>query len=105
MKKALFSEKPSFQGHVQLIIQIANAAPGEIGLMMLAIRELWYGIQPLGGDASIGRGILEGTSLTLKEPAHPELVEPIGQEELENGKLSLYNQALYHELTGEREGN
>ena len=63
------------------------------------------GSNPSGAMPALVGEYLKGTLLTLKEPANPELVEPIGQEELENGKLSLYNQALYHELTGEREGN
>jgi CRISPR/Cas system CSM-associated protein Csm3 (group 7 of RAMP superfamily) len=61
---ALFSEKPVYGGTVTLNISIkkpaeANKEKAEIGLLFLALKDIGSGIQPLGGDANIGRGILK----------------------------------------------
>lgn len=68
VERALFDERPVFNKgdtEVHLNIHIKEGEDAEIGLLLLAIRDLWYGIQTIGGDASIGRGILEGKQLTV----------------------------------------
>lgn len=68
---ALFSEKPVYGGTVTLNVSIKkptaahhrgtmiNKEKAEIGLLLLALKDIGCGIQPLGGDANIGRGILK----------------------------------------------
>jgi len=68
VERALFEEKPVFNKgdtEVDLNIHIKEAEKYEIGFLLLAIRDLWYGIQTIGGDANIGRGILEGKELAV----------------------------------------
>ncbi|KKN48318.1 hypothetical protein LCGC14_0654100 [marine sediment metagenome] len=62
---ALFTEKPSFGGEVVLNIVINNAKEYEKGLVLLGIKEMWHGLQPIGGGSNIGRGILEGCKITI----------------------------------------
>jgi CRISPR/Cas system CSM-associated protein Csm3 (group 7 of RAMP superfamily) len=62
---ALFTEKPSFGGEVVLDIGINNAKEYEKGLVLLGIKEMWHGLQPIGGGSNIGRGILEGCKITI----------------------------------------
>lgn len=38
----------------------------EIGLLLLVIKDLWLGDLPIGGEQSIGRGTLRGTTLELR---------------------------------------
>jgi CRISPR/Cas system CSM-associated protein Csm3 (group 7 of RAMP superfamily) len=68
VETALFDEAPVFNqsnAMVELNIQITSAKDEEIGLILLGIRELWYGLQSVGGDAGIGRGILKGEQLFI----------------------------------------
>ncbi len=62
---ALFSELLSNQGEVNLTIRIKNFKQYEVGLVLLALLELYYGFQSIGGTTSIGRGILKGKSINL----------------------------------------
>jgi len=65
---ALFEERPVFNNddtEVHLNIDIKEGEDAEIGLLLLAIRDLWYGIQTIGGEANIGRGVLEGKELIV----------------------------------------
>lgn len=60
---ALFDEMPYYNGNVSLDINLKlkdkEKEAWKIGLIKLAIRDIGTGIQPVGGDANIGRGILE----------------------------------------------
>lgn len=65
---ALFSEQPVFgnsQAEVTLTITLRNPADAEIGLLLLALKDLWTGDLPLGGESSVGRGRLQGRSAIL----------------------------------------
>ncbi len=55
---ALFEEMPHYGGKVKLDIAIKKPEKCEIGLILLALKDMGNGIQPIGGDANIGRGIL-----------------------------------------------
>lgn len=59
---ALFDEMPYYQGTVKLEIDLKIADKEQenwkIGLLKMAIQDIGKGIQPVGGDANIGRGIL-----------------------------------------------
>jgi len=68
-ESALFGEQPLF-GHpgasngqgTRLAIDLAlrNPTKAEIGLVLLLLKDLWTRDLPLGGEASIGRGRLQG---------------------------------------------
>jgi CRISPR/Cas system CSM-associated protein Csm3 (group 7 of RAMP superfamily) len=70
---ALFTEKPSFGGTLKLRLTLKSPQPYEIGVILLGIQDLWYGIQSIGGGSSIGRGILEGLSLKISDPVNGSL--------------------------------
>ena len=55
---ALFDEQPHYGGSVTLDIAIKQAADWEKGLLLLALKDIGNGIQPIGGEANVGRGIL-----------------------------------------------
>jgi CRISPR/Cas system CSM-associated protein Csm3 (group 7 of RAMP superfamily) len=57
---ALFDEQPSIGGKVSFDVILINPNDSEIGLLLLVARDLSCGFLPLGGGASIGRGVLKG---------------------------------------------
>lgn len=78
---ALFSEEPIWgDENTWLKLELTLRAPSlekpeqavlprvpdaEIGLLLLVLKDLWTGDLPIGGEASIGRGRLQGKSATL----------------------------------------
>lgn len=67
---ALFDEQPHYGGSVKLEISIKDAKDWEKGLLLLALKDIGNGIQPIGGEANIGRGILANPNIqtTIDEP-------------------------------------
>jgi CRISPR/Cas system CSM-associated protein Csm3 (group 7 of RAMP superfamily) len=72
---ALFEEEPlrgenDQKAGVSLQIHLEEPQDGEIGLLLLVLKDLWYGFASVGGTASLGRGVLEGFDgkLTLQIP-------------------------------------
>lgn len=65
---ALFKEKTYVGGETKLIISVRKKQENlfdymwQIGLLLLAIKDIQNGYLPIGGSTSIGRGIFEGTS-------------------------------------------
>ncbi|TYQ15720.1 UNVERIFIED_CONTAM: CRISPR/Cas system CSM-associated protein Csm3 (group 7 of RAMP superfamily) [Acetivibrio alkalicellulosi] len=61
-ESALFSEIPSFGGNTKLTINISswknNFKNAFSGLMLLILRDIYNGILAIGGETSIGRGIM-----------------------------------------------
>lgn len=56
--KPLFSkDKPD---EFNISIKISNFKKHEAGLMLLVLKDLWTGDLPIGGEKSIGRGVLKG---------------------------------------------
>ncbi|MDZ7344709.1 MAG: RAMP superfamily CRISPR-associated protein, partial [candidate division KSB1 bacterium] len=78
---ALFSEEPIWgDENTRLKLELILRAPApdkseqavlprvpdaEIGLLLLLVKDLWTGDLPIGGEASIGRGRLQGKNATL----------------------------------------
>lgn len=67
---SLFEEKPIFQndashGSFKLHFTVKNATEAEAGLMVYLLRDLWLGRVAVGGEKSIGRGLLRGLSATI----------------------------------------
>lgn len=67
---ALFDEQPHYGGSVKLEISIKDAKDWEKGLLLLALKDIGNGIQPIGGEANVGRGILTNPNIqtTIDEP-------------------------------------
>jgi len=78
---ALFTEKPSFGGYVELSLLVRKeffkkspVSSGDVpspeacvGALLLALLDIGNGIQPVGGAASVGRGMLSLRALSLGE--------------------------------------
>lgn len=65
---ALFTEQPVFGAHgvyVILELRLLNPLPAEIGLLLLALKDLWTGDLAIGGERNIGRGRLQGIEAKL----------------------------------------
>jgi len=62
---ALFDEKPVFEGTTTLRCRIKNPEEYEKQMLVLAVKELQYGIQTVGGESAIGRGRLQLSKLEV----------------------------------------
>lgn len=82
---ALFSEQPLFgddQTVVHINVKLLDPRDGEIGLLLLLLKDLWTGDLPLGGESSVGRGRLQGRSAALKFPGPKEIKMTANGEQL-----------------------
>ena len=74
LQSALFNEKPVYpcsiktetQTNVRLRLTLEEPEEAEIGLLLLTLRDFWYGHAALGGETSNGRGTLHGIKAQLK---------------------------------------
>ncbi len=62
---ALYTVEPIWQqdknkSTVQFDFYVHNCSEAEAGLILLLIKELWYGNMAIGSDKSIGRGVFKG---------------------------------------------
>jgi CRISPR/Cas system CSM-associated protein Csm3 (group 7 of RAMP superfamily) len=78
---ALFIEQPEIGGHTEVELELRDPCKGELGLMLLVVKDLLDGLVPVGGSSSIGRGMLSGSATVSW---HPEVPAPSVQ--LEPGK-------------------
>ena len=73
LKSALFNEKPVYpcllkdvvHTNVRLRLTLEEPEEAEIGLLLLTLRDFWYGNVPVGGETSNGRGTLQGIKAKL----------------------------------------
>ena len=80
LQSALFNEKPVYpcpikaetETNVQLRLTIEEPEAAEIGLLLLTLRDFWYGNTALGGETSNGRGTLQGIKAKLKYKDNPD---------------------------------
>jgi CRISPR/Cas system CSM-associated protein Csm3 (group 7 of RAMP superfamily) len=70
---ALFDEEPEHGGRVRLRFELREPAPGELGLVLLVLKDLLTGELAVGGTSSIGRGRFSGSAtLSLElDPVKP----------------------------------
>ncbi len=81
LQSALFNEKPVYpcpikaetETNVQLRLTIEEPEKAEIGLLLLTLRDFWYGNTALGGETSNGRGTLQGIKAKLIYKDNPDL--------------------------------
>jgi CRISPR/Cas system CSM-associated protein Csm3 (group 7 of RAMP superfamily) len=97
---ALFEQQPVTGGDQSLVtvsIELRKPTEAQIGLLLHLLRDLWTGDLPLGGEASVGRGRLEGVKADLcwyrpaqkKEAWH---ITPKGKDKLQiEGDLKNLN--------------
>ena len=66
LPNALFNEKPIFpkesSTHLKLKLTLEEPDEAEVGLLLLTLRDFWYGHAALGGETSNGRGTLKGSA-------------------------------------------
>lgn len=71
ISSALFTEQPVWKkrgddGNLSIHMEIEHAKPWEAGLALLLLKDLWTGDLAVGGEKSVGRGVLEGKSGEIK---------------------------------------
>ncbi len=72
---ALFEEQPHVGGTVHLRFELRNPRDGEIGLLLLILKDLLTGQLPVGGTSSVGRGVLAGRQMTLTGTGIQQTIE------------------------------
>lgn len=75
---ALFDEQPEVGGGVKVTLELRDPQPGELGLVLLVVKDLLDGRLPVGGTSSVGRGFFSGTATVEirsggAEPTNAEL--------------------------------
>ena len=81
LQNALFNEKPVYPcpiktepvTNVRLRLTLEEPEKAEIGLLLLTLRDFWYGHAALGGETSNGRGTLQGIKAKLIYKDHLDL--------------------------------
>ena len=65
---ALFESKPLWHKDeiINVKIKLKNAKEWEVGLLLLVLKDLWSGDLPIGGEKSIGRGVLKGLRAAIR---------------------------------------
>lgn len=71
----LFAEAPLTGGSVNLGMRLRNPKPYEIALLLHIWKDLWTGDLPIGGEASVGRGCVEGESGKLRWQKNGSILE------------------------------
>ncbi|ALA68993.1 hypothetical protein GT50_01505 [Geobacillus stearothermophilus 10] len=84
---ALFDELPVYGGETQLVIEIQEAKDEDVGLLLLALKDLLKGYLAIGGETSIGRGIFSGSAIFLETDQ--------GEVQLNEDNERNYFRALY----------
>jgi CRISPR/Cas system CSM-associated protein Csm3 (group 7 of RAMP superfamily) len=59
---ALFDEQTNVGGRAALRLELRDPRDGELGLVLLVLKDLLEGRLPVGGTSSVGRGRLIGTA-------------------------------------------
>lgn len=62
VKGGLFEEQVQSGGKLRVRLELRNPCNPEIGLLLLLLKDLLSGEIPVGGAASVGRGVLRGTA-------------------------------------------
>jgi CRISPR/Cas system CSM-associated protein Csm3 (group 7 of RAMP superfamily) len=57
---ALFDEQTEVGGRASVRLELRNPKDGELGLLLLVLKDLLDGSLPVGGTSSVGRGVLRG---------------------------------------------
>lgn len=60
VETALFEEQTEAGGSATVRLELRNPEDGELGLVLLVLKDLLEGTLPVGGTSSVGRGLLRG---------------------------------------------
>ena len=101
MYGGLFTEKPAF-GEITICVDIEKNTDWACGLVLMALRDIALGILPLGSGSSIGRGYLDGSSLTVRCGNEKLLEIDCKEKKIRRGQEQV-NQYL-HSLRAYKEG-
>lgn len=80
---ALFSEAalfPSPATCVTLRMRLEKPAEGEVGLLLLLVKDLWTGDLAVGGESGVGRGRLQGLKALIRWQGHTWTLTPAGEQ-------------------------
>lgn len=73
---ALFDEEPDQGGRVRLRLELREPAPGELGLVLLVLKDLLTGEIAIGGTSAVGRGTFNGTGTVHLEDGRSVDLDP-----------------------------
>jgi CRISPR/Cas system CSM-associated protein Csm3 (group 7 of RAMP superfamily) len=59
---ALFDEQTEVGGRATGRLELRNPQDGELGVVLLVVKDLLDGMLPVGGSSSVGRGVLRGSA-------------------------------------------
>lgn len=85
---AKFDSMPVFPKNIQganikgLHFSLADPLPSQKGMLLLLLKDLYTGDLPVGGEKSIGRGILEGVYATVQDESSKYSFEHFGQADI-----------------------
>lgn len=108
---ALFEQAPVYgteDTRVDFWLEARDPRQFEIGLLVLVLKDLWTGDLPVGGEASVGRGRLQGLEAILEMPDGVVLKlqqneAGLGLNDEQRQTLQTYVDALHDELGGQEE--
>jgi hypothetical protein len=77
-KGALFDEEIDCGGRLEVRFELRRPEPGEVGLLVLLLKDLLSGDLAVGGTVSIGRGTMTGSALLAYPNEEPIALDPLG---------------------------
>jgi len=75
-------------------IRVNDAQPTDKGLMLLLLKDLWTADLPIGGEKSVGRGVLKGKSATVSDNGKEFKFPDAFDKSVEMEALQIYVDAL-----------
>jgi CRISPR/Cas system CSM-associated protein Csm3 (group 7 of RAMP superfamily) len=95
---ALFDEQVQTGGRLDVRLELRNPDHAETGLLLLLLKDLLAGEVPVGGAASVGRGVLEGTAKIRFPGGAEHAIGPdlaVGEEtrKLFNSRITAFHEA------------
>ncbi len=76
VRGALFQEETEVGGHATVTFELINPEPGELGLVLLLIKDLLHGRLGVGGSSSVGRGWMKGRARVIFEDGSTAELQP-----------------------------
>lgn len=73
---ALFDEEVLHGGQIQVEIELRESRPGELGLVLLVLKDLLSGELPIGGSSAIGRGAVWGRAVLHTQAGRVLKIDP-----------------------------
>jgi len=72
----LFDEEVQHAGTVRMRMELRNPEPGELGLLVLLLKDLLSGNLAVGGTSAVGRGVMHGTATLCLEDGAQVTLDP-----------------------------